>query len=113
MKTKKKLVYVSGPLTNGGKRSKIGQVICLFRAIRTGIRLMSKGYDIVIPHLTLLVDFVSPRNKITYNDWLEQSINILERCDAICMMENWETSKGARKEYVKAKYLNLEILRDY
>ena len=35
---------------------------------------------------------------------------LLERCDAIYMLDNWRTSKGARKELTRARELNLEVL---
>lgn len=50
-------------------------------------------------------------NKIpSYTDYMREDIKMLAKCNAICMLPNWQKSKGARLEYRIAKILNMQIL---
>ena len=46
----------------------------------------------------------------SYADYMREDIEILARCNAICMLPGWKRSKGARLEYRIAKILNMQIL---
>ena len=46
----------------------------------------------------------------TYTEYMREDIEILARCNAICMLPGWKRSKGARLEYRIAKILNMQIL---
>ena len=109
LKRRKKLIYVAGILSNGGKNSRSKQIYYMFKAIKSGIKLMTEGYDIYIPHLSVLVDIVS-RKKFGYDQWIELDQNLLGRFDGIYLMKNWQQSSGSAEEYFIAKYLELEIL---
>ena len=109
LKRRKKLIYVAGTLTNGGKKSRLKQIYCMFKAIKSGIKLMTEGYDAFIPHLSLLTDIIS-RKKIGDSRWIEWGQNILGRFDAIYLMKGWQHSQGSAEEYFISKYLGLEIL---
>jgi len=41
--------------------------------------------------------------------WLKGDLEILQRCDAICMLHNWEESSGAKVEHDFAHSLGLEF----
>ena len=44
--------------------------------------------------------------------YLEGDLEILSRCDAICLLKGWENSQGARQEYDLARELGLEIIEE-
>jgi len=54
---------------------------------------------------------ISPYNpKWKWEDYMEKDIAELLRCDAIYMLDNWETSRGARCELALAKELGINIV---
>ena len=44
-----------------------------------------------------------------HDKWMAGDIEILSRCDAICLCPGWERSVGCREEYAKALELGLTI----
>lgn len=48
--------------------------------------------------------------KPTYADYMKADIKELIKCDCICMLPNWKTSKGAKLEYRIAKALDMQII---
>lgn len=49
--------------------------------------------------------------QINYKDCMRIDLNwILDHADAIALMPDWETSKGARAEKALAECLNLEVI---
>jgi len=109
LRKRKKLIYVAGILTSGGKNSRLKQFYYMIKAIKSGIKLMNEGYDVFIPHLSVLIDIVS-RKKFGYDQWIELNQNILGRFDGIYLLKNWQQSSGSAEEYFISKYLELEIL---
>lgn len=105
----KELVYIAGPLTYGGKASKIKCLINLYKAMKAGMMLMRMGYDVVIPHFTLLLDYMFKHN-FDYERWLQQGINTLKRCDKIYFCEGWKKSKGSLIEHYIAEENNIQIM---
>jgi hypothetical protein len=64
-----------------------------------GAKLLKMGFMVVIPHKnTGLMDGIIPNEEFVLRD-----LEIVRRCDAICMLENWTESKGAQMEYEFAK----------
>jgi len=101
---KRKLVYVAGkysaPTDEEIKRN-------VEHAAKVGLDLIRMGFDVIIPHKN--TDGFH-KEDIPYERWMELSLNILSRCDAIYMLKGWRESKGAKKEYEFACNLKLEIL---
>ena len=46
---------------------------------------------------------------LPYNTYLKADIMQLLFCDGICLLEDWQTSKGAKLEREIAKALNMDI----
>jgi hypothetical protein len=44
-----------------------------------------------------------------FDKWMRGDLEILSRCDAICLNFGWEKSEGCRMEYSKAVELSLAI----
>jgi hypothetical protein len=49
---------------------------------------------------------------LKYETWMDACLEILGRCDAIFMMDNWPTSKGANIEINHAMALKKEIFHE-
>ena len=72
--------------------------------------LWAKGWAVICPHKnTALMDGLGDSPEGDHLLWLTGDLAILERCDAIYMLDNWKTSVGAMAEFELAKKLGLEI----
>lgn len=47
----------------------------------------------------------------TWDEYMKISMCLLEMCDAIFMIDGWEKSRGANREYGYAKGRGMQILR--
>jgi len=99
----KGLIYVSGPYTDENARMVTRNIL---RARREGIRIMKRGYAVIVPHLNC-AGF--ERAGLLYETILSGDIDIIARCDAVYMMPNWQKSKGARIEQAFATSMGLPI----
>lgn len=52
-----------------------------------------------------------PSDDYTYKKYLEKSLEVIEECDAIYLVEGWGSSRVAVMEYAYAKYKGLLELR--
>lgn len=91
-----KRIYISGQITGLSKRRWYKN----FEKVER--RLLAAGYDVINPAKNMM--------NLTYDEYMAIDLMLLERCDAIYMLDNWRTSKGARKELTRARELNLEVL---
>ena len=48
--------------------------------------------------------------ELSYNQYIKMSLCMLEMCDTIYMLKNWENSVGAKLEWEFAKANNYKIL---
>jgi hypothetical protein len=65
------------------------------------------GWYPVTPHLnTAFMDGIVDDGK-----FLDGALNLLEKCDAICLVKGWEKSAGTLAEVEKAKMLNIPVFR--
>jgi len=99
-----KLIYVSGPYT-APTDNEINENIQ--RAEDIAVMLMRNGFDVITPHKNTSG---YQQYEFTHERYLEQDINVLSRCDAILMMNNWRESKGACIEMDYAKEENIPII---
>lgn len=106
--------YVAGLIADGG-RLPLDQVIAncdRFDAVET--RLLELGYRVVNP-----VSFGDPRIdpavQITvarHYQCMRRDLRALLDCDGICLIDNWERSKGARLEYAVAVGTGMSIAHE-
>lgn len=94
---KKKLIYISGKYKGKEEyKQKFETVIKGLVELEKG-RTNNKEYDYV---------FISPvhtfgflYDEVSYQEGIEYCLALLDRCDEIWMMDNWEESKGACIEF--------------
>lgn len=70
-----------------------------------GLAVAHAGGYPIIPH-TMTADF---DKLLTDQFWLDGTMELLCRCDAIIMVPGWPTSVGATAELTEAKALNLPV----
>lgn len=92
------LVYIAGPI------SFVGYEKAKKNFESAEANLLALGYEVVNP--IRLVD-----GSYSWEDAMRVVISFLVWCDAICLLEGWERSRGARLEYLIAKELGLKIFR--
>ena len=91
-----KLVYVAGPYT-----AKTQALRCADEINRMGAgRVLA-----IVPHF--LSCGIS--NSGTEEFWHAATLELMERCDGVCMVRGWMTSKGAEQEYRRALEIGLPV----
>jgi hypothetical protein len=96
--TTPKIVYVAGPYTAPTKT----EVQANIHAARAcAAKLARLGYWPMVPHF--LGNGIE--DCLDAEDWYSFTAEVLRRCDAICMVPGWESSKGATAELALASEL--------
>lgn len=92
------IIYVSGPYS---AETEEGRLKNTQTAIDIGIELIRRGHTVLIPHLSHYTDMRAQELgiEISWEQWLEQDLKLLERCDALYFIGE---SKGANLEREKA-----------
>lgn len=89
-------VYVAGPMT--------GIPDFNFPAFHAAtLFLRSKGFEVINPAE------VNPDTTMSWADCMRRDIPELLTCDALCALEGWSNSKGARLEMEIASKLEMKI----
>ena len=100
-----KLIYVAGPYSGDIEGN-------IERAEEVSIQLIRKGFHVITPHKNTAGYERYEDENITYETWMELSLNILSRCDAIYVMNGSHQSKGTQREIEFAKRHNIEIINE-
>lgn len=97
-----KLVYVAGPY----RAATAWGIECNIQQARDrGAEVVRAGAYPVIPHSnTSHFDGLAPDAF-----WLDGTLELMRRCDAVLMCGNWERSSGARAEVAEATRLKLPV----
>ena len=82
-------VYISGQISNLEKSD------YMERFAKAEKELTEKGYSVVNP---AKVNAQLPEDT-SYEDYMKVSLAMLDICDTICLLQGWENSKGANREY--------------
>ena len=105
------IVYVCGPYSNVDHIEVCNNIS---RARATAQCLWASGYAVICPHMNSAhLDGV-----ISYSKFAKAYINIMLRCDAVFVIDGWESSFGSIEEIKAAKvagipiYYNLEDLKN-
>lgn len=96
---RKKVVYLSGPMTGVENYNKEA----FYRAEN---QVKAMGYKVINPHrIALLNKF---RDK-TWNNYMRADLRELMRADYLLLLDNWIQSEGANLELYNAQKLGIKI----
>lgn len=97
-----KVVYIAGPFR--GPNS--WEIECnIRRAEELALSAWRAGYAVICPHTNTRFFQGAGPDQI----WLEGDIEILRRCDAVLLTEDWQRSSGARAEVDVAKAQGIPV----
>ena len=91
-----KVIYISGPISNHipeGYDELHGKQLNVLNASQVAIRCIEAGWAVICPHKNTSMFY-----NIPWDIMLEMDCELVKRCDAILMLENWEKSPGAVRE---------------
>lgn len=80
-------VYISGPIT--------GVPDYMEKFEQAEKELVEKGFAVVNP---AKINYGMP-DDMTYEEYMEIDIKLIDMCDVICMLRGWKMSRGANREY--------------
>lgn len=101
------LVYVAGPLVNGGNPLQwrnVGSAVAAADAVRRA------GYTPITPHLSMFADFMLPASD--ERTWLDWSMSVLRNCEALVLVPGLEIEAltgGTLEELKLAKSMAIPI----
>lgn len=97
---RKPLIYIAGKYTDVTPEAIQANID---KAVMAAKILEQHGWIVFVPHVHYL-----PLG-LHYNDIMEQCKGIIQRCDAMFMLDNWKDSKGANIELIEARSLGLSV----
>lgn len=96
-----KIIYVAGAYRADTENGVFENIM---RARKKARELWLEGWVVICPHMnTAFMDGGDPQR------YLDGSLELLERCDAIYMLKDYGLSHGAMCELVQAEKQGLEI----
>lgn len=93
-------IYISGKIT--------GTDDYMERFKRKEEELKERGYTVINP---AAVNSMLPKGT-TYEQYMQMSMLMIDMCDAVYMMNGWETSCGANREYGYAVGKDMGIMME-
>ena len=99
----KKLVYVAGPYSAPTRFETESNV---HRAEALGVQVARAGAYPVIPHSNTRPYFEDLQG---HDFWLAGTMQLMRRCDAVILLENWHQSSGAKAEVDEASAIGLPV----
>lgn len=110
----REVVYIAGPFTAPTVE---GMVTFCNAAIEVGKRVRAFGLVPMVPHISLCggmalrlesqLIFEAP--PLTWEEAMVDCRELLQRCDAVLMVEGWERSRGATEERELAKACGIPV----
>jgi hypothetical protein len=101
---RRRRVYVSGPLTDGGRLSPDEIVLNMQRAAALGAAVLKAGMAPVIPHLSAAHPCLM---EIHWALWMEADLAWLEMADAVLRMPG--ASQGTNEEVACAREFGIPV----
>lgn len=99
----KKLLFVSGAYTGDVEKN-------IAKAEEVSIGLIRAGFHVVTPHKNIAGYEKYEDGTLNKRTWMDMCFNILKRCDAVYVMDNWKNSEGAKEEIAYAEKLGMIVL---
>lgn len=103
-----KLIYIAGPYRASCQLKTQRNIV---RAESVGKRVLTQltGWFPVIPHMnTAMWDFDSMLKTVSDKDYLDGTMEIMRRCDAVLA---FDTSEGTRAEIAEAEKLGIPVYK--
>lgn len=106
-----KVIYIAGPFRSAsqyvpGQQDGWGIQTNVMRAMETALAVWRMGAVALCPHANTMFF----QNAAPDNVWLDGDIELLKRCDAVVVTENWSKSSGAKAEVAEAIKLGIPVL---
>lgn len=98
-----KLVYIAGPYRAATRWQEEQNVR---RAEEYGRAVSILGAYPLVPHANTRPYF---GGEIPDEFWLEGTLELMRRCDAVLLIEGWENSNGTRAEKLEAERLSIPV----
>jgi len=93
-----KRIYIAGPMTGHAEHN--------FPAFQAAAkRLHEAGWEVVNP-----ADNFGGRTDLPRSSYLRADVVLLLQCDAVALLPEWETSLGAKLEFLLARELGMPII---
>lgn len=100
------VVYIAGPY-RGRTRAAVELNIQSARAL--GLLAARKGWSPIIPHAnTGHLDLVAPDLQDRF--WLEATLELMRRSDAVLLCPGWENSEGTQAEVAEATRTGIPVI---
>jgi hypothetical protein len=100
-----RVVYIAGPF-RGATPWDVAENVR--RAERLGLEVAKLGAVPLIPH----ANTANFDGQLTDEFWLDGTLELLRRCDALILTEDWQRSSGARREKEDAESRGQPVFRD-
>lgn len=97
------LVYIAGPYSGN-------EAIHVRKAMDIATQLINSGFAVIVPHLSHFLHIVYPKD---YQVWMDQSFELLKRCDVMYMISSSPGADAEKKLAYKLKipvYDNINVL---
>ena len=101
-----KVIYIAGKYTGDSDWETYSNI---HHARVQAHRLWNEGWAVICPHANTAFFGGPESHEIDWEKWLGGDLEILRRCDAVFMLNNWEDSKGAKAELKEAKRMGIDI----
>ena len=108
MSKRETIIYIAGKYS-AETRDEIS--LNIHKAFLTAQTIWSLGYFAFCPHKNT-EHFEELVPSLTHEDYIVGDIAMLERCDAIFMVDGWKESNGAIREHARAEQLGIQIFYD-
>jgi len=102
-----KLVYVAGPI-NAATAEEVA--VNIDRGRQAGVEIWQLGAVAVVPHLNTLNMY--SHDHVPKADIYLGDLEILKRCDAMLLLDGWESYQGVNYEVAWAKHRKIPIFHD-
>lgn len=98
------LIYISGPIS-----SKDGFTIeqNVANALSVFFDCLRRGWPAFLPHATAI--YPTAYTAISYADWLQYDLAVINRCTHMLMLPRWSTSIGATIEREHAHSIGIPV----
>lgn len=92
---KPKTVFISGKISGDPDYKQ--------KFARVAAKLESDGYIVVNPAML-------PSNGFSYAAYMRMAFAMLDECDAVYFLADWESSPGAQREHIRAMFAEKQMM---